>query len=134
MEINALPRYDMTDNPTGCCPQFHPENWDRQSLHFQDKQFVRAKTRSFAHIPLNMGSVFRNTFRAIKDADAQSDTNFIVLSRDHSAWSAEHLFAVNKKVPEQEMVQLTGDFVTKVFFHCRSSISPLILRLTKPAG
>lgn len=115
MEINALPRYDMTDNPTGCCPRFQPENWDSENLHFRDKLFVRTKTTSLAHIPLNMGSVFRKTFRAIKDADAQSDTDFIVLSRDQSAWSAEHLFAVKKKVPGQEMMQLTGDFVTKVF-------------------
>ncbi len=62
-----------------------------------------------------MGSVFRKTFEAIDDADARSDTDFIVLSRDRSAWSAEHLFAVNKEVPEQEMLQVTGDFVTKVF-------------------
>ena len=115
METNALPKYDMTDNPTGCCPRFHSENWDGQDLQFRDKLFVRAKTRSLAHIPLNMGSVFRKTFKAIEDADAFSDTNFIVLSRDPSAWSAEHLFAVNKEVPGHEMVQLTGDFVTKVF-------------------
>ena len=115
MEINALPNYDMTDNPTGCCPRFDPDNWDSQDFHFQDKLFVRATTRSLAHIPLNMGSVFRKTFQAIKHANAQSDANFIVLSRDQSAWSAEHLFAVNKEVPDEEMVQLTGDFVTKVF-------------------
>lgn len=115
MEINAVPKYDMTDNPTSCCPRFDPESWDGQDLHFRDKQFVRAKTRSVAHIPLNMGSVFRKTFRAIEDADAQSDSNFIVLSRDKSAWSAEHLFAVDKEVPQEDMLQLTGDFVTKVF-------------------
>ena len=115
METNALPKYDMTDNPTGCCPRFHPENWDNQDLHFRDKLFVRAKTRSLAHIPLNMGPVFRKTFRAMEDADAQSDTNFIVLSRDQSAWSAEHLFAANKEAPQKEMVRVTGDFVTKVF-------------------
>lgn len=115
METNALPKYDMTDNPTGCCPRFHPQDWDDQDLHFTDKLFVRAKTKSLAHIPLNMGSVFKKTFSAIENAGAQNDTNFIVLSREKSAWSAEHLFAVNKEVPEQEMVRLTGDFVTKVF-------------------
>lgn len=115
MEINALPGYDMADNPTGCCPRFNPENWDDQDLHFRDKRFVRAKTRSLFHIPLNMGSVFRKTFRAIEDADAQSDSDFIVLSREKSLWSAEHLFAVNKEVPDKEMTRLTGDFVTKVF-------------------
>jgi hypothetical protein len=37
------------------------------------------------------------------------------MSREQSAWSADHLFAVTKEVPNQEMVQVTGDFVTKVF-------------------
>ena len=115
MEINALPAYDMSDNPTGCCPRFDPENWDGEDLHFKDKLFVRATTRSVAHIPLNMGSIFRKTFEAIEAADAQCETSFIVLSRDLSAWSAEHLFAVNKDVPDAEMVRLTGEFVTKVF-------------------
>lgn len=115
MEINDLPRYDMADNPTGCCPRFNPENWDHQDLHFRDKLFVRARTRSLFHIPLNMGSVFRKTFRAIEVADAQSDSNFIVMSREESAWSAEHLFAVNREVADKEMTRMTGDFVTKVF-------------------
>ena len=68
METNALPRYDSTDNPTRCCPRFNPAGWDDQELHFKDKLFVRAKTRSFAHMPLNMGPVFRKTFKAIDDA------------------------------------------------------------------
>lgn len=115
MDINALPSYDMTDNPTGCCPRFQPEHWDKRELHFQDKPFVRAKTRSLFHIPLNMRSVLRRTFSAIEDADAQSPSDFVVLSREQSAWSAEHLFAVTKDVPGQETVHLTGDYVTKVF-------------------
>jgi hypothetical protein len=115
METNALPKYDMTDNPTECCPRFNPEGWDDQELHFQNKLFVRAKTKSVAHIPINMGSVFKKTFKAMEDADAISDENLIVMSREQSAWSADHLFAVTKEVPNQEMVQVTGDFVTKVF-------------------
>ena len=115
MEINALPGYDMSDNPTGCCPRFNPENWDNQDLHFRDKLFLRAGTRSLCHIPLNMGSVFRKTFQAIDEANARSDPNFIVLSREKSAWSAEHLFAVDKEVVDADMTRLTGDYLTRVF-------------------
>jgi hypothetical protein len=39
----------------------------------------------------------------------------IVLSRDLSAFKGEHLFAVTKDVPEEEMTRLSGDYVTKVF-------------------
>jgi len=115
METNALPTYDMSDNPTGCCPRFDPTGWDDQHLHFRDKRFVRVTTRSIAHVPLNMASVFRKTLAALEDADAQSEDDFIVLSQDQSAWTAEHFFSVNKPVEGQEIVQLSGDYVTKVF-------------------
>ena len=115
MDINALPNYDMSDNPTNCCPRFKPKGWDEQELHFKDKLFVKAKTRSIFHIPLNMGSVYPQTFEAIEQAHAIDMSQVIVLSHDPSAWRGEHLFAVTKEVPGQETVRMTGDFMTKVF-------------------
>ncbi len=115
MEINTLPKYDASDNPTNCCPRFNPEGWDEQELHFKDKLFVKANTKSIFHIPLNMGSMFPVTFKAIEDADAQNMDQFIVLSHDPSAWRSEHFFSVSKEVPGQEMVKMSGDYLTKVF-------------------
>jgi hypothetical protein len=115
METNVLPSYDQSDNPTGCCPRFKPEGWDGQELHFRDKLFVRAGTRSLFHVPLNMGRVFSKTFRAIEGAHAVRADQFIVLTRELSAWSEEHYFAVTREVPGQEMARLSGDYLTKVF-------------------
>ena len=70
MQINALPTYDTSDNPTGCCPCFNPQGWDDQELHFVDKPFVRAMTWSLLHIPVNMGAVFKRTFAEIEKAAA----------------------------------------------------------------
>ena len=105
----------MSDNPTNCCPRFKQDGWDEQELHFKDKLFVKAKTKSIFHIPLNMGSVFPKTFSAIEKANARNDDDFIVLSYDPSSWTGEHYFSVNKDVSGQEMVHLSGDFLTKVF-------------------
>ena len=115
MEINALPKYDMSDNPTNCCPRFNTEGWDDQDLHFKDKLFVKAKTRSLFHIPINMGSVFPKTFNAIEKADAMDKNDLIVLSYDPSAWTGEHYFSVTKDVSGQEMVHLSGDYLTRIF-------------------
>lgn len=115
MKINALPKFDATDNPTHCCPRFNTQGWDEQELHFKDKLFVKAKTRSVFHIPINMGSVFPKTFAAIEKAGANAADEFIVLSNDTSAWNEEHFFSVNKDVPGQTMVHMTGDYLTKVF-------------------
>ena len=115
MEINALPKYDASDNPTNCCPRFNPEGWDEQELHFKDKLFVKANTKSILHIPINIGSVYPKTFKSIEDADAQNMDQFIVLSHDPSAWRGEHFFSVSKEVPGQEMVKMSGDYITKVY-------------------
>lgn len=115
MEINALPRFDESDNSTGCCPRFNPDGWDAQELHFKDKLFLRVETRSEDHVPRDMAEKFEQAFAAIGKAGAYDPTNTIVLSRDLSATKAEHFFAVTKLVPDFEMVRWTGDYVTKVF-------------------
>ena len=115
METNALPHYDASDNPTLCCPRFNPEGWDEQELHFKDKLFVKAETKSIFHIPLNMGSVFSKKLGTIEKAQAVDMDQFIVLTHDPSAWRSEHFFSVAKEVPGEEMVHMTGDFMTKVF-------------------
>lgn len=115
MKINALPHYDMRDNPTNCCPRFNSHGWEGAELHFQDKLFVKANTISLFHIPLNISWVYPKTFKAIEDAGALDKNDMIVLSYDPSPWRGEHYFAVCKDVPGQEMVKLSGDYLTKVF-------------------
>lgn len=115
MDTNTLPFYDAGDNPTGCCPRFKPEGWDEQALHFENKPFVRAETRSIFHIPINMKAVFARTFEAIEKAGAVDAEQFIVLSNDLSPWKSEHLFSVTSEVPGVDMVELSGEFLTRVF-------------------
>lgn len=115
MQTNALPRYDDGVNETGCCPRFNPDGWDGQDLHFKDKLFLHAETRSAMHIPLNMGKVFERVNKHVEENGGWDAEDMIVLSRDLSAFRAEHLFAVPRDIPDEEMVTLSGDFVTKVF-------------------
>ncbi|MCV3205497.1 hypothetical protein OHD62_06960 [Mesorhizobium sp. YC-39] len=115
MQTNETPRYDASVNSTGCCPRFNPAGWEGQEPHFENKQFVKAATHSIMHIPMNMGSVFARVNRHIEDAGASDADQFIVFSRDISPWSSEHLFAVSKATPGEEMTTLSGDYVTKVF-------------------
>ena len=115
MDTNRVPPLRVDDNPTGCCPRFHPEDWDGVTLHFRDKRFVRAEVREALHVPLNMGAVFARVDGAMRAAGAFDPTDFIVLSRDSSAWKGEHYFAVTRDVPGEEMASLSGDFITRVF-------------------
>lgn len=115
LPTNATPEVDPLDNPTGCCPRFTPGGWDRQSLHFDNKRFVRATTKSKDHVPLDMDEVFPRVFEAIMDAGAYDAAHPLVLSRDVSAEQGEHLFAVEAEVPGEEMVTLSGHYRTRVF-------------------
>ena len=115
MQTNAIPPIDMSDNPTGCCPRFHPDGWDGRDIHFIDKKFLRAVTKSALHIPLNMGRVFGRVQKAIEDQGAALPDGYLVMSLESSAWGAEHYFAVTKDVEGEQMVELSGDFLTKVF-------------------
>jgi hypothetical protein len=115
MDLNATPFYDASDNTTGCCPRFNPAGWDGAEMVFRDKPFLRARTISLAHVPVNMGKVFARVHAAAEAAKAWRPDHFLVMSRDLSAFSAEHLFAVDGPVPDEEMTTLSGRFLTKVF-------------------
>jgi hypothetical protein len=115
MPYDHVPYYDMSDNETGCCPRFHPENWDGLRLHFNNKLFVRATTHAVFHMPVDMGRVFRRVQEHLEAAGAFDEGDFMVLSRDMGAWTSEHFFAAAREVPGEDMVHMSGTFVTKVF-------------------
>ncbi len=115
MDINQVPPLHTDDNPTGCCPRFHPEDWEGAELHFRDKPFVRATVAEAMHIPLNMGRVFTRVNTHMEAAHSVDPDGFIVLSRDLSPWKGEHYFAASVPVPDEDMTTLSGDFATKVF-------------------
>jgi hypothetical protein len=115
LETNKVPHFDDSINTTGCCPKFNPEGWEGVALHFQDKPFARATSRSLMYVPMNMGQVFGRVNESMQNAGAYNPKDIIVLSRAVSRWEDEHLFAISKPVPDEEAVTLSGDFVTKVF-------------------
>ena len=113
--MKPLPKINMTDNETGCCPRFHPEEWDEEIIEFDNLLFAKAHTRNVFHIPLNMGSVMKKAMDRIEHSNAKVKDNYLLLSRDLSAWKAEHLFLVTKDVKDMESVRLSGRFASKVF-------------------
>lgn len=47
--------------------------------------------------------MFGRVNKHMENAGASGENQFIVLSREISPWSSEHLFAVSKPVPGEEM-------------------------------
>ncbi len=112
---SPLPTMDLSDNPTGCCPRFHSEPWDKHDFSFEGLKFVKASTKSFFYIPRNMGPVFTATQKAIDAAGRQPQDRYLILSRDVSPWKCDHYFLVTGDVPGYETVPLPGVFRSRVF-------------------
>ena len=115
MVATTLPKFNMDNSETGCCPRFDPTGWDGEEFEFHHRPFVRSTTINVLHVPLNLGPVFKKTWRKIQAADAAPLNEYLVLSSDLSAWRGEHYFAVTKPVPNVDMVSLTGRYFSQVF-------------------
>ncbi len=110
-----LPTMDMTDNPTGCCPRFVPGPWENKEFTLEGLKFIKASTKSFFYMPLNMTKVMTVTQKAIENSEAQPKDRYLMLSRDLTPWKADHYFLVTKDVAGFETLSLPGTFFSKVF-------------------
>jgi hypothetical protein len=104
----------MATDRRPCCPEGYPEDWHEKEINWQGKLFVKGRGRSFLHIPLNFGGVLARNVRLIEAADALPE-EMLVLSDENSLWGADMYIAVTRDVPQAQMVQLSGTFLTKVF-------------------
>jgi hypothetical protein len=97
-----------------CCPRFDPEPWDGKEIAWQDKRFVKARVRSFFHIPLNFGGVMRRNVALIEAADARPE-EMIVLADECSMWGTDLYIDVTGEVPGVPMTTISGTFLSKVY-------------------
>lgn len=116
MEIlDKLPTMDFNDNETGCCPRFHPEDWDKKVFCLDNYMFAKARSKSIFHIPINLGKVMTDTMSSISKSDAEDKERYLILSHDNSMWSTDHYFLTTKEVSDLEMKSLKGNYITKVY-------------------
>ncbi len=104
--------YDNAE--TGCCARLDPLRWDEKQVTWKDKLFLRDHIRAFLHIPLNFGPVIGRDQSVIEDAEAYP-AEPIWLTDEVSPWGSDIYMAVDREVPGQEIVKLSGTFLTKVF-------------------
>ena len=111
-----IPNTYTERNETGCCAVPNVEGWDRQTISFENRPFIRRHTRSIFYIPLNMGAVMTALQKDAATAGATTPpTEAMILSRERSPFKAEQLYAVSRPVPGADNVTLSGTFVTRVF-------------------
>lgn len=113
--LKELPKMDMTDNETGCCPRFHGEDWNEKTFQLDDLLFAKASTKSFMYMPINMGKVMTASMNAIRKAHAEVTDRYLILSQDKTKWHADHYYEVTKNVPGMDMSKVSGVYLTKVY-------------------
>lgn len=134
MEINEfIPVLSKKDYQTGCCPVFHPEEWDGKVFDFSKYQFCRTHTRSFFYIPLNMNGVMKRVKAAIDKAQATAENRYLMLSEDLSLFKCTHDILVNKPVPGYPLVTIEGQWYAKVFDGAYKNL-PLWMQILQKEG
>lgn len=103
-----------TQNSDECCPKFNPAPWDEKEITWQNKRFLQDRVTSIFHIPLNYGAVMTRCEKAIREADAQTDTR-VILTDENSLWGADVFVEVSKDMPNAKMASVSGMFLSKVF-------------------
>jgi hypothetical protein len=97
-----------------CCPPFDPAAWDGQEIHWEGKPFLKTQVRSVLRIPLNFGAVMRRSMATIEQAGVAAEAP-IVLAANCTLWRTDVYIAVARAAPELPTVNLSGDYLAKVF-------------------
>ena len=97
-----------------CCPKFNPKPWDKKTITWKNKFFVKDTVISFFHIPLNFGNVMIRNCKKIEAAKA-SEKNTIVIGDEISPFHSHVYISVKKPVASCNDVRLSGTFLSKVF-------------------
>lgn len=102
-----------------CCPEFNPEKWDKKILNWDSKKFVKDSIPAFFHIPFPpmIGRKITRMWKAVEQAGAASPSkeDTLILFRDPTPFKSEIYISVEKGVPSENNVVISGNFVCRVF-------------------
>lgn len=104
--------YDNAE--TGCCAKLDTERWDENEFTWQNKRFLKDHVRSLFHIPVNFGAVMTRDHAAIEAAEGYAREP-LWLTDEVSPWRSDIYMAVDKDIPNADMDELSGTYLTKVF-------------------
>lgn len=111
---SILPKVDFSQSTTNCCALINPADWDEKDFNFKDRRFVKVRSRSILHVPLNIGPVMKEAQAKIDNVNARAESQ-LILSDEASPWHADHYIETTRDVPNMEMTTLPGEYLTRVF-------------------
>lgn len=103
-----------TEKPFECCPPFDPAPWDDKSFEWKDKKFVKGKVRTFFYMPFGFGKEMQRLDKKVTESNA-SIPDYLCLSDHTSKWNMDIYLAVDKPLPGEETLQMSGKFYSRVY-------------------
>lgn len=102
-----------------CCPKFNPEKWDKKTLNWDSKKFIKDSVPELFHIPFppTISKKITRMWKAIGQVGASSPNkeDTLILFRDPTPFKGEIYISVEKDVPTENNVVISGNFVCRVF-------------------
>lgn len=102
------------EKPFDCCPPFDPDPWNDKAFEWKGKQFVRGKVNTFFYMPIGFGNEMRRLDKKVTGSGATIQDN-LCLSDHTSKWNMDVYLAVDKAIPGEENLQISGNFYSRVY-------------------
>lgn len=118
-----------------CCSKFDVEKWDKKILNWNNKKFIKDNILEIFHIPLQ-SMISKKIIKMWTAAEAcgaspvnAEDT--LILFKDPTPFRGEIYMSVEKNVPSENNVEISGNFVSRVFDGRYSDIPKFIKEMDK---
>ena len=102
-----------------CCPEFNPEKWDKRTISWNNKKFIKDSLPTIFHMPLPsmIGKRITRMWKAVEKAEAAAPNkeDTLILFHDPSAFKSEIYVSVEKDVQTENNILISGNFVSRVF-------------------
>lgn len=102
-----------------CCPKFNVGRWDKKSFNWNQKKFIKDSIPEFFHIPIPsmISKKISRMWAAVEKNDAASPNkeDTLILFRDPTPFKGEIYISVEKNISSEENVEISGNFVSRVF-------------------
>jgi len=99
---------------TGCCKRFDPKPWDKKTIKWTSKLFVKGRVGCLFYMPVGLGGFMKRVMKEIDESKALAKTD-IMLMNFTSMWGADIYVHVAKPVKGLTTTKLSGTFMSKVY-------------------
>lgn len=102
-----------------CCPKFNVDKWDKKTLEWNNKKFIKDSMPEIFHMPFPsmIDKKITRMWKSIEDSKAASinKEDTLILFRDPTPFKGEIYISVEKDVPKEENINISGTFISRVF-------------------